>query len=196
MVVWILESITDYVADVTWRNLAQAIEHDTRMEAYGHVQDLELAYFEDQSSGGLMSMLNDDVNQLERFLDFGANELILTFSQRRASSASRSPSISPLLMLLAFLPIPIVILGSLRYQKHARAALRRRARRRAADIAATLTNNLGGIATIKAFTAEAREVDRVRRGQPGVQRRQRRRHPLLAARSSRSSGWRSSPASR
>ncbi len=52
VVVWILESITDYLAEVTWRNLAQAIEHDTRMEAYRHVQDLELAYFEDQTSGG------------------------------------------------------------------------------------------------------------------------------------------------
>ena len=80
VVVWILESITDYIADVTWRNLAQDIEHDMRMEAYRHVQELELAYFEDRSSGGLMAVLNDDVNQLERFLDIGANEVILTTS--------------------------------------------------------------------------------------------------------------------
>ena len=66
---WILESITDYIAEVTWRNLAQAVEHDTRMEAYAHVQQLELAYGEDQSSGGRMAVLNDDVNQLERVLD-------------------------------------------------------------------------------------------------------------------------------
>src|SRR5919112_964998 len=40
VVVWILESITDYLAEVGWRNLAQAIEHDSRMEAYRHVQEL------------------------------------------------------------------------------------------------------------------------------------------------------------
>jgi ATP-binding cassette subfamily B protein len=56
VVVWVLESITDYIADVLWRTLAQQIEHDTRMEAYAHVQELELAYFEDRSSGGLMSI--------------------------------------------------------------------------------------------------------------------------------------------
>src|SRR5688500_12773188 len=78
VVVWIAESVTDYIADLTWRNLAQDIEHDVRMEAYRHVQELELAYFEDRSSGGLMAVLNDDVNQLERFLDLGANEVILT----------------------------------------------------------------------------------------------------------------------
>ncbi|HJR26481.1 MAG TPA: ABC transporter ATP-binding protein [Acidimicrobiales bacterium] len=159
VVAWILESISDYLAEVTWRNLAQAIEHDTRMEAYGHVQDLELAYFEDQTSGGLMAILNDDVNQLERFLDFGANALILTFANVLYVGIAFT-AISPILALLAFLPIPIVVLGSLRYQK----TLETRydaVRAAAGDIAATLTNNLGGIATIKAFTAEAREVERV-----------------------------------
>ena len=42
------------------------------MDAYRHVQRLELAWFEDQSTGGLLAILNDDVNQLERFLDMGA----------------------------------------------------------------------------------------------------------------------------
>src|SRR3712207_527789 len=59
VVVWVLESVTDYIAEVLWRNLAQAIEHDIRMDAYRHVQELELAYFEDRSSGGLMAVLND-----------------------------------------------------------------------------------------------------------------------------------------
>ena len=83
VVVWILESITDYIADVTWRTLAQTIEHDTRMEAYRHVQELELAYFEDHSSGGLMAVLNDDVNQLERFLDVGRQRAHPHRRQRR-----------------------------------------------------------------------------------------------------------------
>ncbi|MGH9084137.1 MAG: ABC transporter ATP-binding protein, partial [Acidimicrobiales bacterium] len=159
VIVWILESITDYIAEVTWRNLAQAIEHDTRMEAYTHVQHLELAYFEDRSSGGLMATLNDDVNQLERFLDFGANELILTAANVVLVGLTFA-LISPLLTLLAFLPIPIIVIGSLRYQR----SLERRydaVRAAAGRIADTLTNNLGGIATIKAFTAEDREVERV-----------------------------------
>ncbi|MGH9273915.1 MAG: ABC transporter transmembrane domain-containing protein, partial [Acidimicrobiales bacterium] len=159
VIVWVLESITDYIAEVTWRNLAQSIEHDTRMEAYRHVQELELAYFEDRSSGGLMAVLNDDVNQLERFLDFGANEVILTATNVVLVGIAFTV-ISPILALLAFLPIPIIILGSLRYQR----TLEKRydaVRAAAGRIADTLTNNLGGIATIKAFNAEEREVERV-----------------------------------
>ena len=78
VVVWLVESATEYVANLLWRNLAQTIEHEARMDAYRHVQRLELAWFEDQSTGGLLSILNDDVNQLERFLDIGANELVRT----------------------------------------------------------------------------------------------------------------------
>ncbi len=157
--VWIAESITDYVADITWRNLAQDIEHDMRMDSYEHVQELELAYFEDRSSGGLMAVLNDDVNQLERFLDLGANEVILTITNVLLVGLAFFV-ISPEVAWLAFLPIRVIVLGSLRYQR----SLEKRydaVRAAAGRIADTLTNNLGGIATIKAFTAEGREVERV-----------------------------------
>jgi len=159
IVVWIAESVTDYIADLLWRNLAQDIEHDVRMDAYRHVQELELAYFEDRSSGGLMAVLNDDVNQLERFLDLGANEVILTVTNVLLVGLAFA-IISPEIALLAFLPIPVIVLGSLRYQR----SLEKRydaVRAAAGRIADTLTNNLGGITTIKAFTSEDREVERV-----------------------------------
>ncbi len=73
LVIWGLESLFEYAYDVLWRNLAQAIQQDLRMEAYAHLQGLDLAYFEDRSSGRLLAILNDDINQLERFLDRGAN---------------------------------------------------------------------------------------------------------------------------
>ena len=76
LIVWILESLFGYLQRIYWRNLAQSMQHDLRVEAYNHVQHLEMAYFEDQSTGGLMSVLNDDINQLERFLDIGANDVV------------------------------------------------------------------------------------------------------------------------
>src|SRR3546814_2204324 len=96
-----------------------------------------------------MAVLNDDVNQLERFLDFGANEVILTATNVVLVGITFAV-ISPTLALLAFLPIPVIILGSLRYQR----TLEKRydaVRTAAGRIADTLTNNLSGIATIKAF---------------------------------------------
>lgn len=68
-VIWSLESLFEYLYDRLWRNLAQTVQHELRLEAYAHLQELEMAFFEDRSSGTLMAILNDDINQLERFLD-------------------------------------------------------------------------------------------------------------------------------
>lgn len=159
VVIWIAESTSQYVAHVTWRNLAQSIEHDTRMEAYRHVQSLEMAYFEDTTSGGMMTVLNDDVNQLERFLDVGADKIIQTVANV-VLVGTVFAVISPTLMVLAFLPIPVIVIGSLRYQK--RLEPRYDAVRAAAtSIGHTLHNSLGGVATVKAFSGEEREVARL-----------------------------------
>jgi ATP-binding cassette subfamily B protein len=42
VVVWVVESLSQYVASVLWRGLAQGVEHDLRVEAYDHVQHLDL----------------------------------------------------------------------------------------------------------------------------------------------------------
>ncbi|MGD9572895.1 MAG: ABC transporter ATP-binding protein [Thermoleophilia bacterium] len=159
VVVWIGESITEFGSDVQWRNLAQTVEHEARMDAYAHVQKLELGFFEDQSTGGLMSVLNDDVNQLERFLDEGAIAIIQTVLNIVIVGAIFLVA-DPLLFLVAFAPIPVIVFGSLLYQRLLEPKYRD-VRARVGHLNGTLANNLGGIATIKAFTAEDREIARV-----------------------------------
>lgn len=160
LLVWILESVFEYFHRVVWRNLSQTVEHEMRMDAYNHVQELELAYFEDRSTGGLMSVLNDDINQLERFLDVGANELIqvgTTIIVIGGLYIIMAPSVA----WMAALPIPIIIWGSVWFQKKLTpryAAVREQV----GVLNGQLANNLSGIATIKSFTAEKHEVERVR----------------------------------
>ncbi len=159
VLIWFAESATEYVAIVTWRNLAQTVEHEARMDAYAHVQTLEMSYFEDRTSGGLMTVLNDDVNQLERFLDLGPHKLIIT-AANVVFVGLVFLVVSPLLALLAFLPIPIIVAGSLWYQTRLEPRYAT-VRASAGEISDTLTNGIGGMATIKAFSGEDREVKRV-----------------------------------
>ncbi len=65
------------------------------------------------------------------------------------------------LTVLAFLPIPVIVVGSIRYQRRL-APFYARVRDRVSDLSSTLVTNLGGITTIKAFTAEEAETARVR----------------------------------
>ena len=159
VLVWFAESATEYIAVVTWRNLAQTIEHEARIDTYRHVQDLEMAYFEDRTSGGLMTVLNEDVNQLERFLDLGPHKLLIT-AANVVFVGIVFFVVSPLLAALAFLPIPVIVVGSLWYQTRLEPRYAR-VREAGGEIGNTLTNSLGGMATIKAFSGEEREAERV-----------------------------------
>ncbi|GAA4114708.1 ABC transporter ATP-binding protein [Knoellia locipacati] len=159
VVVWVIESVSQYVADVLWRGLAQGVEHDLRVEAYDHAQHLDMSWHEGRASGTTLATLNDDVNQLERFLDVGAAAILQTALNVVLVGAVFAAS-SVQLFVLAFLPIPVVIAGSLVFQRRLE-PLYARVRETVADLSGALSANLAGISTIKAFTAEARERDRI-----------------------------------
>ncbi|MAM89000.1 MAG: ABC transporter [unclassified Hahellaceae] len=158
--IWAGESIFEYAYLILWRNLAQQLQSDLRQDGYEHLQRLDMAYFESRSSGELISILNDDVNQLERFLDGGANALIQVFVTVIAVGGVFF-YISPMIALLAFTPIPVIIYGAFAFQKRAQ-PLYDDVRQRVGDLSSRLANNIGGIATIKSFTAEQREAAQLR----------------------------------
>lgn len=158
-VIWILESLFEYWFGVLWRNLAQSAQHELRMDAYAHIQNLEMQWFSGQTTGGLMAIMNDDVNQLERFLDQGANDLLQVGTTVIVVGAVMF-LLAPEVAILAVLPIPIIVGGSFMFQR--RIGVRyARVRKEVGDLNALLNNNLSGITTIKSFTAESLEVERV-----------------------------------
>ncbi|HSU34209.1 MAG TPA: ABC transporter ATP-binding protein, partial [Propionibacteriaceae bacterium] len=159
--VWIVESLSDYVAAVLWRGLSQAVEHQLRVETYANVQELDVSWHEGSAPGRVLSIVSDDVNQLERFLDVGARTILHTFWTVIFVGAVFAAT-SWQLTVLAFLPVPVIVWGSIRFQRRLD-PLYRDVRETAGDVSATVSTNLGGLTTIKAFTAEAREVERVRK---------------------------------
>lgn len=159
VVIWALESAFEYAAARLWRNLAQTIQHDLRQKAYEHIQDLELKFFHEKSTGSLMAILNDDVNQLERFLDEGANDL-LQVATTAIVICGAFFVMAPGVAWMAMLPIPIVLWGSFKFQRLL-APKYARVRERVASLNSQLSNNLSGIATIKSFATEAYESKRI-----------------------------------
>ncbi|MGF1461550.1 MAG: ABC transporter ATP-binding protein [Leptolyngbyaceae cyanobacterium] len=159
VVTWGLESAFQYAYSVLWRNLAQTMQRDLRVEAYTHLQDLDLAYFENHSTGGLMAVLNDDINQLERFLDVGANEVlqvITTIILVGGAFIFLAPSVA----WMAIVPMPLIVWGAIAFQKLL-APRYADVRERVSILNSRLSNNLTGILTIKSFTAETYEIERV-----------------------------------
>ena len=115
-VIWACESIFEYVYARLWRNLAQSVQHDLRIDSYEHVQQIESAWFEQQRHGSLMAILNDDINQLERFLDGGANailHLVVTVLAIGGAFFVLAPGVA----WMAMLPMPFIVWGSIAFQK-------------------------------------------------------------------------------
>ena len=159
LIVWSLESLFEYIYKILWRNLAQTLQHNLRIDAYDHVQHLELAYFEDRSSGTLMSVLNDDINQLERFLDQGLNDIIQLITTIIVIGTAYMV-IAPTIGWMTVLPMPFIVWGSIYFQKLL-APKYAAVREQVGLLNSQLSNNLGGIATIKSFTAERFELARM-----------------------------------
>tara|TARA_B100000900_G_scaffold202191_1_gene171396 strand:+ start:7763 stop:9544 length:1782 start_codon:yes stop_codon:yes gene_type:complete len=160
VVIWVLESLFEYFYAVLWRNLAQTAQHELRMSAYQHIQDLEMRWFSQQTTGGLMAIMNDDVNQLERFLDQGATDL-LQVATTVVVVGGIMFLIAPEVAILALIPVPVIVIGSFMFQRRIGERYTR-VREEVADLNSLLNNNLSGITTIKSFTAEKREIERVR----------------------------------
>ena len=158
--IWAGESLFQYLYEVKWRQLAQDIQHDLRLDAYQHVQKLQMRYFETQRTGNLMSILNDDINQMERFLNGGANQIIQVFCSSIMISAVFF-ALQPNIALIALLPIPMILFGAFWFQKRL-APRYTKVREASGDVSARLNNNLLGLATIKAFATEEFEAEQIR----------------------------------
>ena len=158
--IWSAESLFEYLYALLWRNLAQRVQHELRLEAYDHLQRLQMGFFEASSSGRLLTILNDDINQLERFLDHGANELLQLITTVLAVGGAMV-WLSPTVAGVSFLPIPVILWGSLHFQRRLQPRYQE-VRERAGDLASRLANNLGGMLTIKSYAAEPWELERLR----------------------------------
>ncbi|MFN7781750.1 MAG: ABC transporter ATP-binding protein [Lysobacterales bacterium] len=156
VLIWGLESLTEYLAMVRWRNLAQSLQHDLRIEAYAHLQGLTPGALADARSGRLSSVLNEDVHQIERFMNNGAHDLIQVFCSTLLVGAVFFVLSAPL-AILALLPVPLILFGAFWFMRRLQPRYAA-AREAAAGISQRLSNNLQGMATIQAYTAESAEL--------------------------------------
>ena len=157
--IWGLESLFEYFYGVLWRNLAQSVQHELRLDTFNHVQKQGMGWFDERQKGDILAILNDDINQLERFLDKGANDL-LQVSTTVIVVGAVFLFISWEVALLAIIPIPLIVWGSFKYQRSLEPKYAE-VRNAAGKMNALLENDLSGMSTIQSFTSEEIEVNRV-----------------------------------
>ena len=115
-IIWALESLFEYLYMIEWRGLAQNAEHQLRVSSYDHAQRLDLEWHEKQSIGNITAILNDDINQLEKFLNNGVNQIIQVMVSTIIIGFIFF-YISIVIASIAIIPVPLIFVISLYFKK-------------------------------------------------------------------------------
>ncbi len=140
--------------------ISLGVELDLRNRLYGQLQRQELAYFDRQQTGQLMSRATVDLQSVRFFLGYG----LIFIGQSLLSillAAVAMFLLQPLLAVLALAPISFVVLIANRYSKRSRPAMQE-AQQRIAELTAEAEENISGVRVVKAFAQEERQLNRFR----------------------------------
>jgi ATP-binding cassette subfamily B protein len=146
----------------------QKVIFDLRSDLYSHIQLLPLKWFDNRATGDLMTRVIEDVNSVERVLIDGIEQGIVAILQVFIVVGMMF-YLNTKLALLALVPFPLLIAGTLAYTltAHRRYRLQRRA---SSDMNALLHDNLAGVRQIKSFVREREEHGRFNRVSDQLQR--------------------------
>ena len=137
------------------------VEYDLRNRMYEHLHSLELAFFDGQQTGQLMSRSTVDLQSVRFFLGYGLI-FIVQSALTILIAAGVMLAVDPLLAAVALAPMPFVIWVSFRYGRRNRPATQE-VQQRIAELTAEAEENIGGIRVVKAFAQEERQLRRFNR---------------------------------
>ncbi|KYH27787.1 molybdate/tungstate import ATP-binding protein WtpC [Halalkalicoccus paucihalophilus] len=156
---FLLGAVFHWLRNWGWNASAQNITHEIRVDSYSQMQRLGMEFFSDKQTGELMSILSNDVNQLERFLNDGLNSASRLIVMVIAIAAILF-TLNPQLALVALVPVPLIAAFTYAFITIIRPKYKKM-RATVGSLNSRLENNLGGIQVIKSSNTERYEDDRV-----------------------------------
>jgi ATP-binding cassette subfamily B protein len=156
---YVIRSVTRFLSRYLLQATAQKIQRDLRNDTYDHMQHLSMGFFANHQTGGMMSILNNDINRLERFLNTEIRQVIRVVAVVGGIGAVLY-YVSPKLALIALAPVPVIGLASGKFLTWIEPRYKG-IRETVARLNTRLENNLGGAPVIKAFNRYDFELGRV-----------------------------------
>ncbi|WP_372910799.1 ABC transporter ATP-binding protein [Salinigranum sp.] len=156
---YLLRSVARFASRYLLQSTAQKVQRDLRNDTYDHLQHLSMDFFVDHQTGGMMSILNSDINRLEQFLNTEFRQLIRVVATV-GGIAVILWTYSPKLALVALAPVPLIGLASGQFLTWIEPRYKS-IRETVARLNTRLENNLGGAAVIKTFDRYDFERERV-----------------------------------
>ena len=156
---YLFQAVFNWVNDWAWNHFAQHLQHEVRTETYDAMQALEMEFYDNNQTGEIMSILNNDVNQLENFithnLSMGIRIFITVFGTLAVMLA-----VNWQLTVVAMLAVPVLGASSVAFMRLIGPKYQR-VRASVGGLNTRLENNIAGIEVVKSFTTEEFESARV-----------------------------------
>jgi ABC-type multidrug transport system fused ATPase/permease subunit len=144
-----------FIRRIVAGRVSLGVEYDLRSRMYRQLQSLELAFFDTEQTGQLMSRATVDLQSVRFFLGYGLIFMIQSLLTIVLASVAMLIT-DPLLAVISLAPVPFVILVAFRYGRRSRPALQE-VQQRIAELTADVEESIGGVRVVKAFAAERRQ---------------------------------------
>ena len=158
VLIYLVKMVFEFIRMKWGHILGVRMEYDMREDIFRHIQKLSFNYFDNTKTGHIMSRISNDLNTIAEVAHHAPEDLILSFFLI-VGSFYFMIKFNPLLALIAFIPLPFMMLWGIRYGGKMRQGFRR-VRRKIADINSAVENSVQGIREVKSYANEDLEIEK------------------------------------
>ncbi len=152
---FVVQDLLNSLRIILNNSFEQKVIFDLRSDLYAHIQKLPVQWFDERATGDVMTRLVEDVTSVERVLIDGIEQGTVSILQI-VVVAGLMYAYSPMLMLVAMIPLPFLAIGAMAYTLTAKSRYSKQ-RRAASSLNSLLHDNISGVRQIKTYAAEERE---------------------------------------
>jgi len=156
--IYVLRSVLSYARSYLLAWLGQRVVANVRSMTYHHLQQLAVGFYERTQTGQLMSRMTHDTSHIQDFVADYLQEIVVQ-SFTVIIIMIILLTFSPVLTLLALLPVPLIVVTTTMIRQRVRRYYRS-VRRRMGGMQAVLADAIPGVRVVKAFAQEDRETER------------------------------------
>lgn len=177
LLLYVVEAIALYFVTSYGHILGARIETDMRRELFTHMEKLSFSFYDNTSTGKMVSRLITDLNDITELAHHGPENVFISFFKLAGSFIILALIHVPMTLILIFFT-GVMLAVTLGYRKMMTNAFMDN-RRKIADVNAIVQDSLSGIRTVQSFSSEEVEMEKFSQGNEAFYRSKRRTYMVM-----------------
>ena len=158
---FVVGAVFTWIWGVTSNVFAHRVQHAVRTDTFEKTQTLDMSFFDDKQTGEVMSVLNNDVSNLETFLDNALSNSVRMVLMV-TTIAAVLVYLNAQLAAVTLVAVPLLLIFTWGFMRLIEPRYRR-VRSTVGRLNTRLENSLSGVRLVKTSAAEDYEADRLKK---------------------------------